>query len=175
MLCSHRFHNWTDREHSGLQKKECRAFIVDGVQVGLVRAAVSVELSRYPNVFIVNSDRVTLNPAFRDYDERSANIESVLRDMKDKQLFITLKGWRDEVLTLALCTPNTQTFFFILLELLLSLTIVPFLCLLFLLISSDWNFSRQKAINKICLILVLRSSNHVCWSTVVENGSVCYM
>lgn len=84
---------------SGLQKKECRAFIVDGIQVGLVRAAVTIELSRYPNVFIVNPNSVILNPAFRNYDERSANIESVLKDLKDKKLFITLKGWRDEVLS----------------------------------------------------------------------------
>lgn len=83
----------------GLQKKECRAFIVDGIQVGLVRATVTTELSRYPNVFIVHPNSITLNPAFRDYDERSANIESVLKDMKDKKLFVTLKGWRDEVLT----------------------------------------------------------------------------
>lgn len=81
---------------NGLQKKECRAFIVDGIQVGLVRATVTIELSRYPNVFIVNPNSVTLNPAFRDYDERSANIESVLKEMKEKKLFITLKGWRDE-------------------------------------------------------------------------------
>lgn len=74
---------------------------MDGIQVGLVRATVTIELSRYPNVFIVNPNSVTLNPAFRDYDERSTNIESVLRDMKDKKLFITLKGWRDEVLTQA--------------------------------------------------------------------------
>lgn len=87
-------------EYPGLQKKECRAFIVDGIQVGLVRATVMSELSRYPNVFIVNPNSVTLNPAFRDYDERSENVESVLKDMKDKKLFITLKGWRDEVLTI---------------------------------------------------------------------------
>jgi len=86
-------------QHTGLQKKECRAFIVDGIQVGLVQATVTIELSRYPNVFIVNPNSVTLNPAFRDYDERSANIESVLKEMKEKKLFVTLKGWRDEVLT----------------------------------------------------------------------------
>lgn len=74
---------------------------MDGIQVGLVRATVTIELSRYPNVFIVNPNSVTLNPAFRDYDERSANIESVLKEMKEKKLFITLKGWRDEVLTQA--------------------------------------------------------------------------
>lgn len=84
--------------YSGLQRKECRAFIVDGIQVGLVRATVTVELSRYPNIFIVNPNSVTLNPAFRDYDERSAHIDFVLKDMKDKKLFVTLKGWRDEVL-----------------------------------------------------------------------------
>lgn len=72
---------------------------MDGIQVGLVRATVTTELKRYPNVFIVHPNSVTLNPAFRDYDERSEHIESVLKDMKDKKLFITLKGWRDEVLT----------------------------------------------------------------------------
>lgn len=72
---------------------------MDGIQVGLVQATVTIELSRYPNVFIVNPNSVTLNPAFRDYDERSANIESVLKEMKEKKLFVTLKGWRDEVLT----------------------------------------------------------------------------
>lgn len=103
-------------EYSGLQKKECRAFIVDGIQVGLIRATVTTELSRYPNVFIVNPNNVTLNPAFRDYDERSANIDFVLKDMKDKMLFITLKGWRDEVLT--------QVFYYYFNNLFLSVLII---------------------------------------------------
>lgn len=85
---------------------------MDGIQVGLVRATVTIELSRYPNVFIVNPNSVTLNPAFRDYDERSANIESVLKEMKEKKLFTTLKGWRDEVLTHACFIDRTVSVLF---------------------------------------------------------------
>ncbi|XP_050533049.1 uncharacterized protein LOC126901006 [Daktulosphaira vitifoliae] len=79
-----------------LKRKECCAFIVDGVQVGLIQTAVISKLSQYPNVFIVECNSVTLNPALRNYEERSIHVENVLRDMKEKQLFITLKGWRNE-------------------------------------------------------------------------------
>lgn len=40
---------------------------------------------------------VELNPAFRDYQERSVQIDKVLRELRAKNAFVTLKGWRDEV------------------------------------------------------------------------------
>lgn len=40
---------------------------------------------------------VELNPAFRDYQERSVQVDKVLRELRAKNAFVTLKGWRDEV------------------------------------------------------------------------------
>lgn len=40
---------------------------------------------------------VELNPAFRDYKERSEKIDFVLRQFRCDNVFVTLKGWRDEV------------------------------------------------------------------------------
>ena len=42
-------------------------------------------------------DIVELNPAFRDYTERSENVDKVLRQFKKDGTFVTLKGWREEV------------------------------------------------------------------------------
>lgn len=40
----------------GLHAGECRAFVVDGQQVGLVRPDVMKELLNYPQVIIVHSE-----------------------------------------------------------------------------------------------------------------------
>lgn len=38
-----------------------------------------------------------LNPAYRDYGERTEQVDAILRDMRTKGLFsAALKGWRDE-------------------------------------------------------------------------------
>jgi len=86
----------------GLSKGECRPFVIEGYQVGLIRPDMVKNLQRFPDVFDVQPDAVELNPAFRDYDERSARIDSVLRECRDNNLFNTLKGWRDEVLHLTI-------------------------------------------------------------------------
>ncbi|XP_015171391.1 PREDICTED: uncharacterized protein YJR142W [Polistes dominula] len=81
---------------SGFHTGKCRAFVVDGQQVGLVRPDVMTELLNHPKVFQVDPEFVQLNPAFRDYDERSARVEEVLRKWKADEKFITLRGWREE-------------------------------------------------------------------------------
>jgi len=85
---------------SGLVKGDCRPFVVDGQQVGLIKQDVLKHLNKYPNVFRIDknemSDIVELNPAFRDYAERSENVDKVLRQFKKDGTFITLNGWRDE-------------------------------------------------------------------------------
>lgn len=81
---------------SGFHTGECRAFVVDGQQIGLVRPDVIRELVNYPQVFQVHPEYVQLNPAFRDYAERSARVEEVLREWKAGEKFITLRGWREE-------------------------------------------------------------------------------
>lgn len=80
-----------------MRKGDCRPFVVAGQQVGLVRPDVMTELLSFPEVFVVHTDAVMLNPAFRDYNERTLNVEKVLKDCKSRNAFITLKGWRDEV------------------------------------------------------------------------------
>ncbi|CAK9827668.1 Nudix hydrolase 20, chloroplastic [Anthophora retusa] len=81
---------------SGFHSGECRAFVVDGQQVGLVRPDVMKELLNYPQVFQVHPEYVQLNPAFRDYAERSAKVEEVLREWRAGGKFVTLRGWREE-------------------------------------------------------------------------------
>jgi Domain of unknown function (DUF4743) len=78
---------------------------VEGVQVGLVRPDVYKHLLDYPDVFCrrkSNIDEkvrevVELNPAFRDYEERTARVDEVLKEFREKDLFKTLRGWRNEV------------------------------------------------------------------------------
>ncbi|OAD57432.1 hypothetical protein WN48_01983 [Eufriesea mexicana] len=81
---------------SGFHAGECRAFFVDGQQVGLVRPDIMKELLKYPQVFQVHPEYVQLNPAFRDYAERSARVEEVLRELRADGKLVTLRGWREE-------------------------------------------------------------------------------
>lgn len=91
----------------GLSKGDCRPFVVDGKQVGVIRPDVLQQLALHPEVFCLRSsgnntntrqEVVELNPAFRDYAERSARVDEVLRKFRQEQTFVTLKGWRDEVI-----------------------------------------------------------------------------
>lgn len=47
----------------------------------------------------MSSGSVELNPAFRDYEERSNKINEVLKELRSENTFIALKGWRDEVIS----------------------------------------------------------------------------
>lgn len=110
----------------GLHAGECRAFVVDGQQVGLIRPDVMKEILNHPQVslvllyysllilltyififvfivlssfikvFQVHPEYVQLNPAFRDYTERSARVDEILRKWKAGGKFVTLRGWREE-------------------------------------------------------------------------------
>lgn len=86
---------------SGLYSGECRPFVVDGLQVGVIRPDVLKELFKYPEVFVIRdkdkSKIVELNPAFRDYNERTQRVDNLLRKFRQEDTFVALKGWRDEV------------------------------------------------------------------------------
>ncbi|XP_050304771.1 uncharacterized protein LOC126742213 [Anthonomus grandis grandis] len=81
---------------SGFRSSECKPFIVEGFQVGLISPKVMKHLINYPQVFHITNGCVELNPAFRDYNERSEKIDEVLKELREKNAFIALKGWRDE-------------------------------------------------------------------------------
>lgn len=49
-------------------------------------------------VFNITGKYVELNPAFRDYRERSGRIADVLQKLRKENEICALKGWRDEVI-----------------------------------------------------------------------------
>lgn len=55
----------------------------------------------FSSIFL-NKGIIELNPAFRDYNERTNKVEQVLLELRDKDEFITLRGWRNEVRVLLL-------------------------------------------------------------------------
>ncbi|KAJ8920272.1 hypothetical protein NQ315_011933 [Exocentrus adspersus] len=81
---------------TGLKSPDYKPFLVEGFQVGLIRPDVMKQLLKYPEVFCVSSGYVELNPAFRDYEERSTQVERVLKAIRAENALIALKGWRDE-------------------------------------------------------------------------------
>ncbi|XP_017109223.1 uncharacterized protein [Drosophila bipectinata] len=87
---------------NGFNKGDTRPFVVEGQQVGLIKSDVLKQLVKYPEVFCIRDCEQTkqglveLNPAFRDYNERSEQLEKVLRDLRSNGLFPALQGWRDE-------------------------------------------------------------------------------
>lgn len=44
----------------------------------------------------MHPEYVQLNPAYRDYNERSAKVDEVLREWRRGEKFIALHGWREE-------------------------------------------------------------------------------
>lgn len=68
---------------------------------GVIRPDVLKELFKYPEVFVIKdtdkSKVVQLNPAFRDYNEKTKIVDDLLRKFRQEGTFVALKGWRDEV------------------------------------------------------------------------------
>lgn len=56
-------------------------------------------------VFNITGTYVELNPAFRDYKERTSKVADMLLKLRKEDEIIALKGWRDEVgiLILRIC------------------------------------------------------------------------
>lgn len=48
-------------------------------------------------VFSITGKYVELNPAFRDYKERTSKVADVLNHLREENEICALKGWRDEV------------------------------------------------------------------------------
>lgn len=63
------------------------------MQAGVIEATL-----RHPDVFMTDATgAIWLNPSLKTYDERSSVMNQVLSQWKEEGLFVTLKGWRDEV------------------------------------------------------------------------------
>lgn len=86
----------------GLQKCTIYPFLIEGQQVGFIKLNVMKELLKYPKVFCISECEHTkkvfikLNPELQDYVERTEQLNQILCEWRQKELFPTLKGWRDE-------------------------------------------------------------------------------
>jgi len=65
-------------------------------QVGLISPVVLTQLVHYPGVFVVTNEQVTIHDRFTTEPDRSAALEEVLLDLKKKDVFPPLRGWRKE-------------------------------------------------------------------------------
>ncbi|XP_042901275.1 uncharacterized protein [Parasteatoda tepidariorum] len=82
----------------GPNEEDCKSFSIGGEQVGIIRPDIWQELSHYPDIFRFDEKRsqVLLNPEWRTYDERSDKLDHFLRQLRTKNIFSTLNGWRNE-------------------------------------------------------------------------------
>lgn len=80
--------------------KTCKPLIVDGYKIGIITQEVFEKLKEYPDVFNCSEADVKLLDELDDYESRYQALDRVLRDMKSQNMFVTLKGWRNEVLNL---------------------------------------------------------------------------
>ncbi|KAK7603704.1 hypothetical protein V9T40_003703 [Parthenolecanium corni] len=81
---------------TALPQKGYHPFVIDGVQVGLVRAEFLKYLLQYPDVFQFQSEYVVLNPTLKNYVDRTKKVDAVLRNLRSQNVVSTLSGWRDE-------------------------------------------------------------------------------
>lgn len=70
-----------------------RSFVIDGQQVGWIRAADVALLARWPDVFEIDAARVVLAPQFATVDARSAALGAVIGALAADG---RIPGWRDE-------------------------------------------------------------------------------
>lgn len=82
----------------GPTEGDCKAFYVGDEQVGIIRADIWRHLSNFSTIFLHDPSRqsVVLNPDWRTYEERSEKLDILLRELRAKDIFSTLAGWRDE-------------------------------------------------------------------------------
>lgn len=75
------------------------AFCVGKEQYGVVREDSWRELSKFPDVFLIDErDRtVKLNEQLQTPDKRTEKVNEVLVKLREDQVFHCLKGWRNEV------------------------------------------------------------------------------
>ena len=71
-----------------------RAFLVAGRRIGFMRRDLARQLDRYPSVFRVSDENVSVAEHLDTFDYRSAAIDSVIREMRQEGL---ITGWRDEL------------------------------------------------------------------------------
>lgn len=80
----------------GLGAAAYRPLYCGDCQVGMISPAVLAQLYNYPAIFTVSEERVVLSERLVSEQERSAALEEALLDMKRRDVFPPLRGWRNE-------------------------------------------------------------------------------
>ena len=71
-------------------------FTCNGSIVGLVAPWVALQLQNYPEVFTITEKVITFTPCIKSPEERNKALDTILRDMRAKNTFLPLNGWRNE-------------------------------------------------------------------------------
>ena len=81
------------RRYPAVDLDEYRRFVVARQHVGWVMPDFAVALARFPHVFHVGENTVTLQPRLRSFSTRSEAVAEVLETLRAEGL---VPGWRDE-------------------------------------------------------------------------------
>lgn len=88
--------------NGSLLRGKCKIFSIEGVTVGLIRNSDWLKLKEHTNgVFVEKEDVVQLNTEWKTCEERSQKMAQVLQKLREENLFMTLKGWRNETYDIA--------------------------------------------------------------------------
>ncbi|GBN58793.1 Nudix hydrolase 24, chloroplastic [Araneus ventricosus] len=90
--------NFNLKSKIGPHEGDCKEFFVGTEKVGIIRPDIWKELLHYSTIFQYDQaqNKVVLNPEWRTYDERSEKLDDLLRELRKKEIFSTLAGWRNE-------------------------------------------------------------------------------
>ena len=80
----------------GLHSNNFKPLFCQGYQIGLVLPEVEQHVSSYQEVFQISPLKIEICPGLFHYDEITAQIASVLTNLRHKNVFKALEGWRDE-------------------------------------------------------------------------------
>ncbi|CAF0740186.1 unnamed protein product [Brachionus calyciflorus] len=85
-----------DKINTFKSSTECYKFFIEEYHVGFIDYKVANELRKYPNIFIFDDKNEYSRIDLETFEDRTKAIEEVLNDLKEKNLFKTLNGWRNE-------------------------------------------------------------------------------
>lgn len=81
---------------SGYRSNDYKPLFCQGHHIGLVSRQVETELIPYQDIFVIHPGKIDLCPGLTSHKDISAQVESVLVSLKEKNIFSALKGWRNE-------------------------------------------------------------------------------
>jgi hypothetical protein len=101
-----------DRFNHRKSTGDCMAFHVGGEQYGVVRNDSWRELSKFSSVFSVDEQQrcVKLTDQLQSPHERTEKVNKVLIELRENQVFHSLKGWRNEMYPVVKSLHSTPIF-----------------------------------------------------------------